>query len=81
MARMRLRTIFAKNLRRLRLEAQLSQEALADEAGLDRSYIGSLERECYSASLDTVEKLAIALGIPAQQLFAIPRDERPSCQD
>jgi len=67
---MRLRTIFARNLRRLRLEAGRSQEALADEAGLDRTYISALERELYSASLDTIERIADALKISADQLLS-----------
>lgn len=60
---MRLRRIFAENLKRWRAERGLSQEALADHAGLDRTYISALEREIYSVSLDTIEKLADALDI------------------
>lgn len=41
----------------------MSQEALADAAGIDRTYVSSLERELYSASLDTLEKLASALDV------------------
>ncbi|MEJ5979222.1 helix-turn-helix transcriptional regulator [Novosphingobium sp. PS1R-30] len=64
-----LRRTFATNLRRLRSERGLSQEALADAAGLDRTYISALEREVYSASLDTIEKLADVLGIPGFEML------------
>lgn len=66
---MRLRQIFAQNLRRLRTERQLSQEALADQAGIDRTYVSALERERYSASLDTIEKLAQVLKVDAIELI------------
>ncbi|RZK00353.1 MAG: XRE family transcriptional regulator [Novosphingobium sp.] len=64
-----LRRTFATNLRRLRNDRGLSQEALADAAGLDRTYISALEREVYSASLDTIEKLADVLGIPSFEML------------
>ena len=66
---MRLRQIFAENLRRLRTEKELSQEALADLAGIDRTYVSALERQVYSASLDTIEKLAGVLGTEPHKLL------------
>jgi transcriptional regulator with XRE-family HTH domain len=66
---MRLRQIFAENLRRLRTEKELSQEALADLAGIDRTYVSALERQVYSASLDTIEKLAKVLGAEPHELL------------
>ena len=66
---MRLRQIFAENLRRLRTEKGLSQEALADLAGIDRTYVSALERQVYSASLDTIEKLAGVLGAEPHELL------------
>lgn len=67
---MELRRIFASNLRQARRERDLSQEALADLAGIDRTYVSALERQIYSASLDTIEKLADALKIhPARLLL------------
>lgn len=53
----------------------MSQEALADAAGLDRTYISALERERYSVSLDTIGRLANALQIEPAQLLAL-RDEK-----
>lgn len=66
---MQLRQIFAQNLRRLREERGLSQEALADLAGIDRTYVSSLERERYAASLDMIEKLAKVLRIEPHELL------------
>ena len=66
---MRLRQVFAKNLRRIRDERELSQEALADLAGIDRTYVSSLEREKYNASLEIIERLANALKVEAHELL------------
>lgn len=66
---MRIREILALNLRRLRNVSNLSQEELADRAGLDRTYISSLERCRYSATIDTVDQLATALDVTAADLL------------
>lgn len=67
---MQLRGRLAQNLKRLRLERKLSQEELASLADLDRTYISSLERTLYSASLDTIEAISIALNVDPQELLA-----------
>ena len=72
---MDLRRIFAKNLRTFRTDKGMSQEALADAAGLDRTYISALERERYSVSLDTIGRLAKALQIEPAKLL-VPRNEK-----
>jgi transcriptional regulator with XRE-family HTH domain len=69
MVPMELRETFATNLRVLRHERKLSQEALADEAGIDRTYISALERSVFSASLDMIEKLATALDVEPHSLL------------
>ena len=66
---MRLRQIFADNLRRVRAERELTQERLADLAGIDRTYVSALERQVYSVSLDTIEKLAEVLKVEPQELL------------
>lgn len=66
---MEIRRIFASNLRRLRAERRLSQEALAAAAGIDRTYVSALERAKYSVSLDTLAKLANALNAPPAALL------------
>lgn len=60
---------FGRKLRTLRLEAKLSQEALADVAGLDRTYIGGVERGERNISLVNLERLSVALGIPVEGLL------------
>jgi transcriptional regulator with XRE-family HTH domain len=60
---MDIREVFARNLRKLRQARGLSQEALADQAGIDRTYVSALERGIYSATIDMVDKLAKALGV------------------
>ena len=67
---MRLREVFAKNLRRLRHDQNLSQEELADRADVDRNYIGKLEREENSATIDMLEKLSAVLSVDPVEFFS-----------
>ncbi len=73
---MDIREVFARNLRKARQERQLSQEALAYEAGVDRTYISALERGVYSATIDMLEKLAKVLGTDAAALLQRPASGR-----
>ena len=57
-------------MRRLRLKEGLSQEKLADLARLHRNYVGSVERGERNISIDNMEKLARALGVPVAHLVA-----------
>ena len=66
---MRLTAVFARNLRLLRHRAGLTQEHLAELTGLDRNYIGKLEREVNSPTVDRLESLAAALQIDAELLI------------
>ena len=66
---MKLREVLATNLKHFRLAAGLSQEELAHRAHLDRTYVSSLERGRYSASIDKIESLAVALGVEAAELL------------
>jgi transcriptional regulator with XRE-family HTH domain len=66
---MKLRRVVARNLRRLRRERGLSQEELAARAGLNRNYVGMVEREENAATVDVLEQLARALNIDAIELF------------
>jgi transcriptional regulator with XRE-family HTH domain len=61
--------VFARNLRRSRHAKGLSQEALAHEASVDRTYISSLERGVYAATIDMVGKLAEVLGVEPDELL------------
>ena len=60
---------FGKNLKRLRLEKGLSQEKLALNADIDRTYIPSIEKGERNVSIVIAEKLAIALNVPISELF------------
>jgi transcriptional regulator with XRE-family HTH domain len=66
------RATLASNIRRLRQEQGISQEALADLAHLHRTYIGSVERKERNVSLDNIERLAIALGVHITVLLTEP---------
>ena len=64
----RLLSRFGMRLRAVRKEKGLSQETLALEAGLDRSYVGGVERGERNISLENIEKLARALGVSVSEL-------------
>ena len=70
---MTLRRILAQNLRRVRQERSLTQEELADLAGINRNYVGMIEREENAATVDVLEALAKALSIEAADLLATNR--------
>lgn len=59
-----------RNVRRYRLERELSQEALADEAGIHRTYVSDVERGSRNPTIVIVEKLALALAVSASDLLA-----------
>jgi len=63
------RTLLALNMKRLRAERGWSQDALALEAGLDRTFIAHVERLRRNISLDNIEKIAIAFGVPIHELL------------
>ena len=56
-------------IRKLRLEAGLSQEEFADHCGLHRTYIGLIERGEKTITIETALKIAMALKMPLSQLF------------
>jgi transcriptional regulator with XRE-family HTH domain len=74
---MQIREVFARNLRKARHEKGLSQEALAHEAEVDRTYISALERGVYGATIDMVDKLATVLNVEASTLLERPPKQRP----
>lgn len=61
---------FGVAVRSRRERVGLSQEALADRAGLHRTYVGSVERGERNVSLKNIHVLAAALGTTASQLLA-----------
>lgn len=64
--------MFAANLRRLRHARGLSQEALAHEAEVDRSYMSKLEKGASYAGLEIVSKLARVLKVEPAELLRLP---------
>jgi transcriptional regulator with XRE-family HTH domain len=66
---MDIREVFGRNLRLARREEGFSQESLALEAGVDRTYICALGRVLYAASISMVDKLAVVLGVEASALL------------
>lgn len=75
---MKIREIFAQNLRAARQARGLSQEELAHRADIDRTYISSLERRVYGASIDVVDRLAAVLEMEASDLLKRPAEgEQP----
>ncbi len=68
-----LRQILAGNIRSLRRNRRLSQEALAEVCGLHRTYVGSVERGERNVTLSTLEAFSEALGVPVIELLAEPK--------
>lgn len=66
---MDIRDTLALNLRKLRHARGLSQEELAHQAGIDRTYVSSLERSVYAAGIDVVDRIARVLGVEAADLL------------
>ncbi|WP_195498898.1 helix-turn-helix domain-containing protein [Alistipes timonensis] len=61
--------VFGNRIRQLRLEMRLSQEELAEKAGVHRTYIGMIERAEKNITLCNIEKIASALNIRLTDLF------------
>lgn len=63
------RQTFARNLRETRKAQGISQEKLAELAGLHRTYVGSVERGERNIAIDNMERLAQALNVNIQTLL------------
>ena len=70
--RMNGRALVAWNLRRVRVKRGLSQERLAFDAGVDRSYLGGLERQEENPTVDVLGRLASTLSVPISEFFVLP---------
>ena len=73
---MDLREVFAINLRRLRYAKGLSQDDLAYEAEISRSYLSQLEKGAFYASLRIVGRIALALDVEPAELLRAPRTKK-----
>lgn len=67
--------LFGRRLRSLRKAGNLTQEELGDRAGLSYKYLGAVERGKENPSLETVAKLAKALGIEMNDMFEFEHEE------
>lgn len=67
-----LQRIVGRNIRRLRRERGLSQEELADEIGVHRTFMGGIERGERNLTLQTFERLAQRLGVDPVSLLTEP---------
>ncbi len=65
------REIFARNLRRFRIEAKLSQRELAEQTGIAQAHISQMENAMHNVCIDTMVKLAQAVGKPLYELFML----------
>lgn len=61
---------FGAAVKRRRYEIGISQEALAERAGLHRTYVSDIERGARNLAIENIEKLAVALEISISDLFA-----------
>jgi len=68
--------IVADNVRSLRKSAELSQEELAHEAGLDRTYISQVERRQRNVTIVVLAKIAEALKVTPDRLLVAPARRR-----
>ena len=70
-----LRAVLAFNVRLLRVRREWSQEALAWECSLDRTYVSAVERSRWNVSLSNIEALAKALGVQPWELLKPPAED------
>ena len=76
----RLLSLFAQNLRLVRNARGLSQEALADLADLDRTYISGIERRLRNVAIKNIQRLADALKVDARVLLDPELTKNPKYQ-
>lgn len=72
--------LVARNLRRLRVRKGLSQEALAVDASIDRTYVSRLERGLENPTVAVLERIATALDANIEEFFVIPTAGEPTPQ-
>lgn len=71
---MRGRELVGKNIKRIRVAKNVTQEQLAFDANVDRSYLGGIERSDENPSVDTLDKIANVLGVDLIEFF-VPIDK------
>jgi DNA-binding XRE family transcriptional regulator len=68
--------LFASNMKRIRLEKKLTQENVAEAAGLHPNYISSVERGERNISIANIERISCALGVSMVELVVEPEKKR-----
>lgn len=81
------RILVGRNIRRVRVTKGISQERLAFDAGVDRSYLGGMERGVENPTVDVLQRVATTLVVPLAELFSemnpdsdmhsLPRGRKP----
>lgn len=84
---MRGRVLVGRNIRRIRVAKGIAQERLAFDAGVDRSYLGGMERGQENPTVDVLDRVAATLAVPLKDLFTeskegadfsgLPRGRKP----
>jgi len=75
---MEIQRVVAHNLRRLRVLSELSQDALAAEAEVDRTYVSRMERGMENPTVVILDRLAKALEVDIVEFFVRPKPgEKP----
>ena len=74
---MNVQAIVARNFRRIRVRRGLSQENLAVDAGVDRSYVSRLERGLENPTVAMLDRLATALNARIAEFFVVPAPGEP----
>ncbi|MEM8917930.1 MAG: helix-turn-helix transcriptional regulator [Pseudomonadota bacterium] len=73
------RKLVGHNIRRIRVDLEVSQERLAFDSGVDRSYLGGIERGEENPTVDVLDRIAEILEVELQALFAASESsEMPS---
>ena len=70
------REIVGYNLKRLRVAREISQERLAYDSAVDRSYLSGIERGAENPTIDTLDRIAATLSVPLADLFT-PLESEP----
>jgi transcriptional regulator with XRE-family HTH domain len=65
----RLADYIGMSIRRLRMDREFTLQALSDESGISKSYLGDIEKGRKNPTTDVVEAIASALGVPARRLL------------
>ncbi|BDT72770.1 hypothetical protein os4_23150 [Comamonadaceae bacterium OS-4] len=67
------RELLAVNVQDLRIAAGVTQETVSAAGGLHRTYVSHVERQVANVTIDNLQKLADALGVPVARLLEAPK--------